>query len=52
MGLDGAEIDAGGELRGSRVQSPLVALDLVPVSRTMSLRVMVTLLWVKTALQP
>jgi hypothetical protein len=38
--------------RGSRVQRPLVASDLVPVSRTRSSRVIVTPVWVNTALHP
>jgi hypothetical protein len=50
MGLDGATSEVGS--RGSSVQRPLVAIDLVPVSITRSSQVMVTLEWVKTALQP
>jgi hypothetical protein len=50
MGWAGAASEAGS--RGSSVQRPFVALDLVPVSITMSSRVMVTLECVKTALQP
>jgi hypothetical protein len=50
MGWAGAASEVGS--RGSSVQRPFVALDLVPVSITRSSRVMVTLEWVKTALQP
>jgi hypothetical protein len=52
MGLDGAARGVVGGSRGSRVQRPLVALDMVPVSRTRSSRVIVTTLWVNTALHP
>jgi hypothetical protein len=50
MGLYGAAGEVGS--RVSSVQRPFVALDLVPVSITRSSRVMVTLEWVKTVLQP
>jgi hypothetical protein len=52
MGTDGATDGVVVGLRGSRVQSPLVEVDLVSVSNTRSLRVMVTQSLVKTALQP
>jgi hypothetical protein len=52
MGLDGAAAGVVVGLRGSRVQRPLVALDLVPVSKMRSSRVIAASLWVKTALQP
>jgi hypothetical protein len=52
MGLEGSMDGVVFFARGSRVQSPLAEVDLVPASKTRSLRVMVTQSLVKTALQP
>jgi hypothetical protein len=52
MGVDDVVSGVVDWRTGSRVQRPLVASDLVPVSRTRSSRVIVTPVWVKTALHP
>jgi hypothetical protein len=52
MGVDESVSGVVDGRTGSRVQRPLVASDLVPLSRTMSSRVIVTPVWVNTALHP
>jgi hypothetical protein len=52
MGMDVWTASVVVGLMGSRVYSPPVEVDLVPVRKMMSLRVMVTQLLVNTDLQP
>jgi hypothetical protein len=52
MGMDVWTASVVMGLMGSRVHSPPVEVDLVPVRRMVSLRVMVTQLLLNTDLQP
>jgi hypothetical protein len=52
MGLDGSTARVVVGAMGSRFHSPPLEVDLVPVSKMMSLRVMAMQSLVKTYLQP